>query len=84
MSQVANRNGDLKDIETREGIGTDGVRIWTGESLQQAPISERRCGFVPTGAKNLVGNTVKTQKAGRASWDKVPSFERPTARAEGN
>jgi len=39
-------------------------------------MSERRCGFVLTGHDlriELVGNTVKMQKADRASLDKVPS-----------
>jgi len=45
-------------------------------------MSERRCGFVPIGLGSRTTvpgpvdrSTVKTQKAGRASWVKVPSFK---------
>jgi len=55
-----------------------GVRIWSGESSIERLMSERRCGFVPIGLGlhgSVDRSTVKMQKAGRASWVKVPSFK---------
>jgi hypothetical protein len=69
-------------VKVEEG----GVRIWLSESLIERPIPERRSGFEADGSYRKgfqSGTSVKTQKAGRASLDKVPSFKFPKTKVCG-